>query len=92
MFDWDEANEGHIWERHGVSVREAEDAVLDPRAVFTGAPRSVEARSSLIGQTEQGRVLRIFYTLRSRLTRVVTARDANEWERKLYRKRRKSPE
>ncbi|MEO6044253.1 MAG: BrnT family toxin [Tepidiformaceae bacterium] len=89
MFDWDEANEGHIWERHGVSVREAEDAVLDPRAVFIGTPRSVEARSSLIGQTEQGRLLRIFYTLRSRLTRVVTARDANEWERKLYRKRRK---
>ena len=89
MFDWDEANEGHIWERHGVSVREAEDAVLDPRAVFIGAPRSVEARSSLIGETEQGRLLRIFYTPRSRLTRVVTARDANEWERKLYRKRRK---
>ena len=89
MFDWDEANEGHIWERHGVSAFEAEEATQDPRAVFIGATSLGERRPSLIGQTEQGRLLRVFYTMRSTRTRVVTARDTNEWERKLYRKRRR---
>lgn len=89
MFDWDDANEGHIWERHRVSAREAEEAALDPSSVMIGAHDRSERRSSLVGETESGRTLRVVYTMRGSVIRVVTAREANKWERRLYRNRRK---
>ena len=89
MFDWDEANEGHIWDRHHGSPAEAEEAVLDPAALMVGAQDRGERRTGLIGATEDGRLLRVIYTMRGRTIRVVTAREANEWERRLYRIRRK---
>lgn len=87
MFEWDDANADHI-ARHAVTPEEAEEALLDPRRIGTPA-YSVEgeARTAILGSTEDGRVLFVVFTRRHGLVRVVTARDAAPAERRRYRRR-----
>ena len=84
MFDWDDANADHI-ARHGVTVEEAEEALLDRRRVGSVA-YSVpgERRWGVIGSTDAGRILSIVFTRRHGAIRVVTALDANRKERRRY--------
>lgn len=76
-FDWDFANLEHI-ARHRVEPEEAEEAVTDPAALETPAHRGPlgQRRYGVIGATEAGRVLAIFYEFRRERLRVVTVRDA----------------
>jgi uncharacterized DUF497 family protein len=86
-FDWDDDNIEHI-ARHGVEPWEAEDAMLDPDRVGASA-RNVpgERRFAVVGATESGRVLFVVFTRRERGIRVITARDANDSEKRRYRRR-----
>ena len=89
MFEWDEHNSMHV-EEHGLSPEDVEEALLDPRRL--GAPAynvAREERRAVIGATSAGRVLFVDVTRRGDVVRVVTARDANEWEKKRYRRRGK---
>lgn len=89
VFDWDERNEEHI-AGHGLYPEEVEDAVLDPRRI--GAPAydvAGEERRGLIGATAAGRVLFVVLARRADLIRVVTAYDANEQQKRRYRRRGK---
>lgn len=90
MFDWDDANEDHIW-KHRITSEEAEDIFYDPdRKSFDAYNPPHEKRWGLLGQTEQGRILVVIYTYRNRpedsqkMIRVVTAREATEDERRTY--------
>ena len=56
MFDWDTANTDHT-ALHGVTIEEAEEALLDPHRIFEQAQLTDEARWAVIGATEAGRVL-----------------------------------
>jgi uncharacterized DUF497 family protein len=88
LFDWDDANAGHIG-RHGVSPDEAEDVLLDIHRMRIGAYGGLgERRSAFIGSTEDGGVLYVVTTLRRRRLRVVTARNATERERRWYHQQR----
>jgi uncharacterized DUF497 family protein len=77
--------EEHI-ARHHVSVAEVE-------AVAFGNPfvsRSRQGRFRLIGETEAGRYLTVFVAPRGHgVYGLVTARDATEAERRLYRQHRR---
>ncbi len=89
MFDWDEENEEHI-AAHGLAPEDAEDAVLDPRRI--GVPAysvAGEQRRGLIGATGAGRIIFVVVTRRGALIRVVTAYDANEQQKRRYRRRGK---
>lgn len=89
MFDWDNGNIDHIG-AHGVSVEEAEQAMLDQGRIPSPAYQtSGERRSAVLGSTEEGRLLFVVYTFRRGLIGVVTARDATASERQTYRRRRK---
>lgn len=89
QFDWDDANESHIWQRHGVDPREAEESLTDLDLVVQRAPGEYgEPRWRAIGSTETGRILFVVFTRRGRRMRVVTAREASEAERRLYRRMR----
>ena len=70
--DWDEANVTHLGE-HDVAPEETEEVLLgDPLDVgfeVTGG----EERWSYIGETNEGRILRVVITLRGERIRVVTA-------------------
>ncbi len=86
-FDWDEANLGHV-ARHGVSPREAEEAVFDPERVAVPARKTPqERRFATVGAAESGRVLFVVFTRRGAKVRPITARDADHGERRRYRGR-----
>jgi uncharacterized DUF497 family protein len=72
LFDWDDANIGHIAE-HDVTPEEAEEVILgDPLdSDFDTVNR--EERWSYLGETTDGRILRVWLTLRGQKMRVVTA-------------------
>ena len=87
-FEWDEANANHIWDEHRVSVGEAEEAFDDPGRVTRGSNVRTERRVVVVGRTYNGRILTVIVTFRSGLVRVVTAREANKWEKQHYRARK----
>lgn len=84
-FDWDFANLDHI-ARHKVEPEEAEEVVRDPAVLETPAHRGPlgQRHFGVIGATEAGRVLVIFYELRGERIRVVTVRAATPEERTRY--------
>jgi len=85
-FDWDEGNVDHL-DRHGVTPEEVEEALMDSRRVGTAAYNAPgERRSAVVGATEDGRLLFVVYTWRGRKVRVVTARDADQAQRRRYRR------
>jgi uncharacterized DUF497 family protein len=72
LFNWDDANIDHIAE-HDVEPEEAEDVILgDPLDIGFDVVDG-EERWSYIGETTDGRILRITITLRGKRMRVVTA-------------------
>lgn len=85
-FDWDEGNLLKNWEKHGVSAFECEQVFFNRPLV--AAPdelhSSAEPRFYALGQTDASRLLFIAFTIRGRLIRVISARDMNRRERKVF--------
>ncbi len=72
FFDWDEANTNHI-AKHGVEPYEAEEVVTNDPIDLSEGFRNGEERSEQIGETNNGRILRVLTTLRNSKIRVITA-------------------
>jgi uncharacterized DUF497 family protein len=85
-FDWDEANLHKNWERHGVTPEEAEDVFFHEPLVVRGDVRHSigEKRYYALGQTSAGRRLFVAFTIRGDLIRVISVRDMNHNEGKIY--------
>ena len=89
-FDWDEHNIRHLWERHRVTIDQAEAAFRDPRRVARQAvPHPLEKRRAGLGVTEEGRLLHMAWVYVGDRVRVFSARDATDRERRVYRRRGK---
>ena len=86
MFDWDEANAGHIWDRHRISTEEAEEVLLaDDRVSYSSRVERSERRFMVVGSTGTGRVLTVVYAWRASRIRVVSAREPSSRELRNYR-------
>ena len=87
-FEWDEGNEEKNWLKHKVSAKEAEDIFYDRKRLLLEDIRhsEKELRFILIGETKQGKMLFIVFTVRDKKIRVVSCRDANRKEENLYEK------
>lgn len=87
-FDWDEANSGKSASKHSVSRAEAEQIFFDEQLMLADdvKPSQDEPRYHALGQTIEGRLLHVTFTLRDNQTRirVISARDANRRERAAY--------
>jgi uncharacterized DUF497 family protein len=85
-FQWDAANSGKIRERHKVAPSECEEVFFNhPLFVGDDEKHSVgEERLYALGQTDAARLLFVVFTIRSRLIRVISARDMSRKERKIY--------
>lgn len=83
-FEWDDDNISHI-ARHEVDPGEAEDAVRDTDRIHF---RTRSGRIFVIGMTEAGRMLAVVLERKETdWSRVVTARDVIEKEKRAYRRR-----
>jgi uncharacterized protein len=75
-FDWDEANIDHI-ARHGVTMEEAEQVVIDDPIDVGLELVDGEERHQQLGITRRGRILFVVTTWRESRLRVITAFEPN---------------
>lgn len=86
-FEWDIGNIDKNWKKHQVSVNEAEETFVNkPLIVFEDIKHSTknEKRYFCLGKTNRDRLLFISFTVRLDGVRVISARDMNRKERKVY--------
>ncbi len=85
-FEWDEGNIKKNWEKHRVSHVECEEIFFnDPIIVKKDASHSIgEDRYFVLGRTDTGRLLFIVFTVRGAKIRIISARDMNRRERRVY--------
>ena len=87
-YDWDRHNKAHI-AGHKIEPREVEETLANsPSYIETQIDaNSGEKRILELGHTNAGRILFVVWTPRGRLTRPVTAFDANRKTRTEYLRR-----
>ncbi len=78
-FEWDEANEEKLLERHGVSVWEAEQCFANPHTCKKDGDHML-----MLGMTDNGRMLFLVYEQKQRTVRVYSAREMTTRERAVY--------
>src|SRR5947209_16726553 len=83
-FQWDAGNLIKIWDRHQVGPEECEEIFFNrPLIVDEDEAHSAdEPRMYALGQSDAGRLMFVAFTIRSRLIRVIWARDMSGKERK----------
>ena len=85
-FEWEEGNVEKNWHSHLVTPQESEQVFFNrPLIVADDATHSLtEKRFFVLGQTDEDRLLFIAFTLRKKRIRLISARDMNRKERKMY--------
>ena len=89
-FEWDESKNRLNKKKHGVSFQDAVQALSDPDAIeYFDESHSTkdEDRFICIGATTRFVMLMVVFTDRKGTTRIISARNADSQERKLYAKR-----
>jgi len=91
-FDWDEGNTSKNWLKHKVSPSECEQVFFNQPLVVQGDPKHSknEERYYALGQTDLKRTLFVAFTVRNKLIRVISARDMNRKERRVYNDEQKN--
>jgi uncharacterized DUF497 family protein len=85
-FEWDEGNSEKNWARHRVTRSECEQVFFNLPFVLADDRKHShdEARYYALGQTDKGRKLFVVFTLRVSLIRVISARNMNRAEARVY--------
>ena len=85
-FDWDEGNLEKNWISHKVTASECEQIFFNlPLVVADDIKHSQkENRLYALGQTDANRLLFLVFTIRQKLIRVISARDMNRKEIRMY--------
>jgi uncharacterized protein len=88
MFDWNKGNFDKNWLKHKVSSKEAEEIFFNrPLKIFEDKKHSQkEERLLAYGITNRKRHLMIVFTLREEKIRIISARNQNKKERRVYEK------
>ena len=85
-FDWNDGNSGKNLDRHGVTDAECEEVFYNEPLIVAPDDRhsQSERRYFVLGRTNQHRRLFVVFTGRGSRIRVISARDMNRNERRLY--------
>jgi hypothetical protein len=85
-FEWDTGNITKNWDRHQVSSTECEEVFLNKPLLLADDVRhsASEVRNYALGQTDNGRLLFIAFTVRGTRIRVISARPMSGKERQIY--------
>ena len=90
-FEWDSGNKGKN-QKHKVKDEECEEVFFDyNKKILKDALHSgKEKRYLLIGRTKKKRLLFLVFTIRKDKVRIISARDLNQKEYKLYEEKNKN--
>lgn len=85
IFEWDNAKAIANLEKHAISFEQAKGVFRDPFAIEFMDDRADygEERYILIGMADN-RILVVVYTLRNEAIRIISAREAEAYERRKY--------
>jgi uncharacterized DUF497 family protein len=86
-FEWDDGNSKKNMLSHHVSIQETEQVFFNTPLMMsqdTAHSSENELRFAALGATDDGRLLAIFFTVRKKLIRIISARDMSKRERKIY--------
>ncbi len=88
VFEWDKGNIDKNFIRHGITNKEAEEVFNDEPPLLSEDIRhsTTERRFQALGRTNNGRLLFVSFTIRNDKVRVISARDMNKKEVKMYEK------
>ncbi len=88
-FEWDSGNKGKNFRRHDVTDEECEEVFFDhnKRISKDTLYSDKEKRYIIVGQTKKSRLLFIVFTIRKVKVRIISSRDLNKKEHKLYESR-----
>lgn len=86
LFEWDSGNTNKNWQKHRVKDSETEEVFFDENKIILKdvLHSKEEDQFLLIGKTKEARLLFVVFTLRGNKIRVISARDLNKKERRLY--------
>ena len=86
QFEWDPDKSANNLKKHGVSFHEASTVLGDPLAItFNDPDHSIgEHRYLTFGMSGTNRLLVVAHTQRRGRTRIISARHATRYERKIY--------
>ena len=85
-FEWDQGNIDKSFKKHGITPNEAEEVFLDEDILLLKDIKhsQQEGRFKAIGKIARGSILFLAFTVRRNKIRIISARDANKKERRLY--------
>lgn len=88
VFEWDDGNREKNYKKHGVTVEECEQVFFNkPLLIIDDVLHSKdEARWYALGKTKTKRYLSVVFTMRTDHIRIISARDMDKREHKLYEK------
>lgn len=91
-FDCDEGNIDKNWSKHKVYYKEAEEVFANKPfyLTFDEEHSQKEERFSILGITNKKRLLAVFFTIRDNKIRIISARNQDKKERKVYEKTQKN--
>ncbi|KKS98080.1 MAG: hypothetical protein UV73_C0003G0022 [Candidatus Gottesmanbacteria bacterium GW2011_GWA2_43_14] len=86
-FDWDVSNINKNKEKHKVEHQECEEIFTNKPLVFIEDKQhsQTENRWGALGKTNKGRLLVIYFTIRTDKIRVISARDQGKKDRLAYK-------
>jgi len=85
-FIWDGSNKDKNWIKHKVTNQECEEIFSDrDKRIYKDRLHSEkEKRFILLGRTKKERLLYTVFTIRNKKIRIISSRDVNKKEVKLY--------
>ena len=85
-FEWNPAKDEANLRKHGISFVDAATVFSDPLSYTFDDPDHAqhEHRWLTLGRTQSGRLLIVSHTERNRRIRIISAREATKYERKIY--------
>lgn len=85
-FEWDHKKASGNKRKHDVSFHEAATVFGDPLAITFADPdhSEGECRFLTFGISRSGRLLVVSHTERAKRIRIISAREVNQYERKIY--------
>jgi len=85
-FDWDKGNIEKNWNKHQIHFKEAEEIFQDGSIIISEDTKhsGSEKRYVSYGNSKKGRKLTVVFTLRAGLIRIISARNQNKKETKVY--------